>query len=475
MREVLGRGVVAALTAGLAGTAWGQCGIFELRASDGGPQEYFGATVGLSADGATAVVGAAYHDEAAGEGADAAWVFERAGRAWLEQIELIPADSATYQSFGYAVAISADGSTIAVSAILDSSAVDNGGSVYIFVRQQGKWTEEAELLPADPQTSHQFGFSVDLSDDGGTALVGARFDDEACGGPKLCASGAAYVFVRRSGAWSQQAKLLNAGWTGGEHGYSVALSGDGGTALVGGPYVEPGGGAVAVFVREGTAWHDADTLTAPVVDGDEDTYFGWSVAISSDGQVAAAGAPYHGAEDEGAVYVFLRQGEKWALVDELVAADAIQTRQFGLAVAVSPDGGMVLIGAPSVFGVAGADAAYVFERQSGSDWEQQARLFGLGPHAAIGAAVAISGDAQTALLGAPWRFEDGQYFLGAAFVFDRGCNDVDGDGAFSITDLLELLSTWGTCPEPPATCPADLDGDGTVGMVDLLLLLAEWT
>ncbi len=53
--------------------------------------------------------------------------------------------------------------------------------------------------------------------------------------------------------------------------------------------------------------------------------------------------------------------------------------------------------------------------------------------------------------------------------------DVDGDGVVGIVDLLSLLADWGSCPPPPAPCPADLDGDGTVGILDFLLLLSNWS
>ncbi len=65
-------------------------------------------------------------------------------------------------------------------------------------------------------------------------------------------------------------------------------------------------------------------------------------------------------------------------------------------------------------------------------------------------------------------------YVWAIATGDPRVGDVTGDGAVDIGDLLALLSAWGPCPPPPASCPADLDGSGTVGIADLLVLLANW-
>ena len=53
--------------------------------------------------------------------------------------------------------------------------------------------------------------------------------------------------------------------------------------------------------------------------------------------------------------------------------------------------------------------------------------------------------------------------------------DINGDGVVDTLDLLEVLSAWGDCPDPPAECPADLNGDGVVDVLDLLIVLGNWT
>jgi lipocalin len=80
------------------------------------------------------------------------------------------------------------------------------------------------------------GVSVSLSRDGDIAIVGGPADDSA---------GAAWVFMRSGGVWSQQAKLVGTSGSFAGQGASVSVSGDGNTAIVGGP----GGDAAWVFAQ----------------------------------------------------------------------------------------------------------------------------------------------------------------------------------------------------------------------------------
>ena len=48
--------------------------------------------------------------------------------------------------------------------------------------------------------------------------------------------------------------------------------------------------------------------------------------------------------------------------------------------------------------------------------------------------------------------------------------DVNGDGVVNVSDLLMVISAWGSCTD----CPEDLDGDGEVNVSDLLLILSYW-
>jgi uncharacterized protein YdbL (DUF1318 family) len=108
---------------------------------------------------------------------------------------------------------------------------------------QAQFTQQGpELVGTGALGDAEQGYSVSLSGDGTTAIVGGPNDN---GG-----AGAAWVYTRSGGVWSQQAKLVAKGAVGNSaQGYSVSLSGDGNTAIIGGPHDNGDAGAAWVFVQ----------------------------------------------------------------------------------------------------------------------------------------------------------------------------------------------------------------------------------
>jgi FG-GAP repeat len=262
--------------------------------------------------------------------------------------------------------------------------------------------QQAQLLASDGVANDLFGSSIAISGD--TALVGA--------------AGAAYVFTRSGGTWSQQAKLTAPDGLGG----SVALDGD--TAVVGAPGEDVGAnpdqGSVYVFARSGGIWSLQAKLTAAT--GAAYEYFGGRVAVDGDTVVAAVPRPAPGIEGRasgrasrssdpahGYVHVFRRSGTVWTQ-EATLTADG----WFGGSVAIS--GNTALVG--PVFTKFGPSdnrgEVWVFSR-TGSAWSQQAILNAADGAAGdfFGGSVAICGDA--ALIGAPYR----DNFQGSAYVFSR--------------------------------------------------------
>ena len=264
-----------------------------------------GYSVALSADGTTLAVGGYGDGNSSGisgfSGSGAAWVFTRSGTGWAQQgPKLVGAGAAAgFASQGWSVALSADGATLAAGGKNDNQV---SGATWVFTRSGTNWAQQGpKLVGAGAAGSAEQGASVALSADGATLAVGGRTDNNF--------DGAAWVFIRSGTGWGQQGpKLVGAGAVGFAHqGYSVALSADGTTLAVGG-YGDgnfsgyTGSGAAWVFTRSGTGWgQQGPKLVGAGAVGSAGQ--GVSVALSADGATLAVG----GVGDDngaGATWVF---------------------------------------------------------------------------------------------------------------------------------------------------------------------------
>jgi FG-GAP repeat len=339
-----------------------------------GPGSEAGTSVALSADGNTALVGG-IGDEPHGKPMEgAAWVFTRSGSTWSQQAKLTGGGEQGEGQFGISVALSADGNTALVGGINDETAGKQVGAAWAFTRSGSTWTQQGAKLTGGGEEGFngRFGKSVALSGDGNTALVGAYFDENAKKEPQ---GGSAFVFTRSGGTWKHQGAKLTGGNEEGlaEFGISVALSADGNTALVGGPNDE----GKAKLTMSGAAWVFTRSGASWTQQGSKLTgagesgpgELGWSVALSADGDTALAGAP---ADGDGAAFAFAREGTPWTQQgSKLAPSDATSGAAFGSGVALSADGTLALIGGPvDKDSAVPTGAAWEFAR-TGSSWAQQ--------------------------------------------------------------------------------------------------------
>jgi hypothetical protein len=152
--------------------------------------------------------------------------------------------------FGYSMAISKDGNTLAIGAVYaDVSGKADQGSVHVFARSGGSWSLQKTLIGEAGAVGDIFGVSVALSADGDTVAIGAAGDDVG----NVADQGSATVFVRSGTDWSLQQVLTVAGGDAkANYGSSLSLSSDGNTLAVGGP--NAGKGSVVVFSRANGTW-----------------------------------------------------------------------------------------------------------------------------------------------------------------------------------------------------------------------------
>ncbi len=434
-----------------------------VKPSNTGQSDHFGASVALSRDGNTMAVSAHWESSAAtgvnppspdGFGgarggqeddslrqAGAVYVFTRSGSTWTQQAYLkasntgragegdVPGDG---DQFGYAIALSGDGATLAVGAITEDSAAQqiNGnqhddsqpssGAVYVFTRTGASWAQQAYLKGSYIEAGDLFGFAVALSDDGST-LVASAFDERgsarAIDGPhdnRANGAGALYVFTRTGGVWTQEAYIKGSRTEATDQlGYAVAISDDGNTIAAGAgdedcltPGINPPGcdndspprgaaniwvGAAYVFVRTGGAWTEQAFIKA--TNARPYSSFGVKLALSGDGSTLAVTAylednggqgvraptlqpfltvdhlnPWREhqtqAEESGAVYVYARSAGTWTARAYVKGSNTDAGDEFGSAVALSRDGRTLVVGAHNEDGPGNSaddsGAAYVF-------------------------------------------------------------------------------------------------------------------
>ncbi len=308
--------------------------------------DLFGYSVALSADGNTALVGArGSAGPIALQVPGAAFVFTRSDGNWSQQAVLTATARAVGDFFGISVALSDSGNTAMIGAYGDDiGASANQGSVYVFERNGVAWSQQAQLTASDGAAGDGFGRSVSLASDGNSAIIGSVFDDVGVTGEQ----GSAYIFTRSGTIWSQQAQLISSnGAQYDRFGLSVAISGDGNTALIGaqnhdvGPH--PKQGAAYVFIHDGTTWSQQAELTAR--DGEGGDYFGDSVALSFDGSAALVGVHWDKNPSSGSVYTFAQLWEPiWVQSGHIIPSDGGMGDEFGFAVALSADGSRAVIG-----------------------------------------------------------------------------------------------------------------------------------
>jgi LPXTG-motif cell wall-anchored protein len=242
-----------------------------------------GYSVALSADGFTVAIGAPDND-GTGSNAGHVRVYRWDGSAWAQLGADIDGEAAG-DSSGWSAALSDDGNTVAIGAIFNAGTGVNAGHVRVYRWDGSAWAQRGADI--DGEAADDFsGWSVALSADGDTVAIGALRNDGT-------ASDAGHVRVYRwdGNAWAQRGIDIDGEAAGDLSGYSVALSADGDTVAIGArgnDGAADNAGHVRIYRWTGSAWaqRGAD------IDGEAaNDQSGWSVALSTDGDTVAIGAP----------------------------------------------------------------------------------------------------------------------------------------------------------------------------------------
>ncbi len=325
------------------GTSWTQEA--RLIADDKSAQDNFGASVSINENGSRVMVGAPANDPLGVGNAGAAYVFTRINTTWSQEAKLTATDKATGDSFGESVCLTSDASRAVIGAHrATADTITQSGAAYVFLRSGTSWAQEVKISASDKASGDGFGNAVAISNDGTRIAVGAEEADVN----SFVNAGAAYIFFRTGTTWTQEAKLTaTVSITFHGIGASVSMTGDGTRVVLGAVYSGSGTAVSAsyVFLRNGTSWSQESKLQSnDIAAGDR---FGYSVSISNNGTSIVIGSSVSapgGTNNAGAAYVFMRTTGNWAQRNKLIASDKAVSDFFGEAVSVNGDGTRAIVG-----------------------------------------------------------------------------------------------------------------------------------
>lgn len=385
-----------------------------IKASNTEAGDAFGTSLSLSADGNTLAVGAVSEDSNAigitgaqsdnsASASGAVYVYVRSNNNWIQQAYIKASNTGAGDFFGNAVSLSADGTTLAVGAILEdgngSSETDNSasnaGAVYVYVRSNNNWAQQAYLKASNADAGDWFGHAISLSANGNILAASASYESSSAtgvngglGDNSAADSGAVYVFERNVSSWTQQAYVKASNTQSMDRfGNSLDLD-DTGTTLAVAAYQEDSNafgvdgdqsnnaasnaGAVYVFRYENNSWAQQAYIKASNTQADD--WFGAAVALSGDGQWLAVDAILEdsntlgvggdenndNATNSGAVYVFGYDGSAWNQQRYIKALNSGAGDGFGASLALSVDGTTVAVGATAEDGAAATVNGFPF-------------------------------------------------------------------------------------------------------------------
>jgi hypothetical protein len=402
----------------------------ELQRVDAGSDKQlyggFGTSVAISDDGDYFVVGAAEtidDDDAVG----AAYVFHWNGSSWDQQARLTAPDGEAWDQFGSDVDISSDGDYIVVGAHQKGKVTYSYGEAHVFSRSGTTWSHQQELTGNGAVNGSLFGCSVAIDSDGETVIVGAKYDGTTDHeDPPLWKRGEAYIYTRSGSTWTEQANIYADDWDDADDGIIFGAAVD-----ICGDYVVVGAreadcddddeGAVYIFKWENSAWDQKHKLYAEY--GDDQDWFGFSVAVDGDANTIVVGARQDDDEgtDAGAAYVFTKNIlGVWSQHDKVTASDGSGGDHFGRRVAIASDGASILVGAPLTnIIMQGTDfgKAYYYSRDTNS-WSEDFIIEAddKAKEDQFGLDVCMSADGEYAVI-TSWKDDVGLFFnAGSAYV-----------------------------------------------------------
>jgi hypothetical protein len=374
-------------------------------------QDLFGSSIAMSQDGFVMAVGAPEHSTVNGE-VGMVRVLEWNGTDWVQRGQDIVGD-VEWNLFGDAVALSSDGSVLAVGAPgIETFDPNQGtaGNVKVFSWNGNSWDQMGAVL-TDYGDFDLFGAGLALSSDGLRLAVGA---------PRTSA-GNIQVFDWDGNNWVQVGSTLIGNQSGTFLGRSLFFSPDGMTLTAGGDRFNGNTTAGGVYTYE---WDGNDWMeTADQIDGDiAEDKFGSAISMSYGTDtliIIGANQNDDNGNNAGKAVVYKRDGDTWTQYGSALTGD-VANGWFGYSVGISGDGSRIIVGAPRNAGNGiGAGQVKIYD-WNGTDWQQLGNdFYGSAASDECGRSVVMNYNGRIAAIGAP--LNDGNWTdAGQVRVYEDG-------------------------------------------------------
>ena len=354
--------------------------------------ERFGSVLSMSDDGNAFVVGAPYAYNRKGLVRAYQKDSSVTGMVNYIQVGLDIVGKADDDYFGSSVSMSGDGTRFMAATPYTNNS-KGSVSIYQYKDDKSNYAKVGEDIVGKASGDY-FGLSVSMSGDGTSFVAGAVGRNLRTG----------YVNVYKQNTTNgnyTQVGLDIVGKAQFHHfGFSVSMSGDGTSVVVGAPYSNNGNGSVSVYK------YNIDTSNYVQVGSDivgkaQGDQFGWSVSMSGDGTSFVAGAVYsNNAKGSASVYKYKNDTSNFTQVG-LDIVGKVQNDLFGVSVSMSGDGTSFVAGATGSNGNKGSASVYKQNTTNGIYTQVGLDIVGTASNDFFGTSVSMSSNGATVVVGAP--------------------------------------------------------------------------
>ena len=298
-------------------------------------------SISFSTDGSVMAVGA-YLNDGNGTNSGSVRVYYWNGSNWIRRGQDIDGEASNDNS-GYSTSLSADGSILAIGAILNDGNGVDCGSVRVYYWNGTSWIKKGQDIDGEG-AGDWFGVSVSLNANGNTLAIGSYFNDG-----NGANSGSVRVYNWNGTSWIKQGQDIDGAASNNAFGSSVSISNDGSILAIGARsnnYIAASAGSAKVYYWGGSSWiqRGQDLYGEALND-----YYGFEVSLSTDGNTLAVGSVFRdgvNGVDSGSTYVYYWNNSTNTWIQKGQTIDGEAEGDFsGISISLSGDGTILAIGA----------------------------------------------------------------------------------------------------------------------------------